>query len=68
MKSGDLVRVKDGPLWLIDGFDYRSQVGLLLEIRPIEYPTPGHKQHDYIVLLNGKTPIFKRKFLERVRG
>jgi hypothetical protein len=43
-----------------------GQVGLLLEIRPMPYAWPGHKQHDYIVLLNGGRHVFKKRLLDQV--
>ena len=49
-----------------EGVDGRK--GILLEIRPIEYPTTGHKQHDYIVLVNGKALALKKRLLDLVYG
>jgi hypothetical protein len=46
-----------------------GQVGLLLEIRPIEYPVRGDsREHDYIVLMGGRTLTLKKRILDRVRG
>jgi hypothetical protein len=42
--------------------------GLLLEIRPIEYPVSVREQHDYIVLVGGRTLTLKKRILGRVRG
>ena len=67
MKPGDLVQVRVPNGW-VDYDSVDGQVGLLLEIRPIEYPTSGNKQHDYIVLLNGTKQVFKKRLLDRVHG
>jgi hypothetical protein len=67
MKPGDLVQVRVPNGWVdYDGVD--GQVGLLLEIRPIEYPVSVREQHDYIVLVGGRTLALKKRILGRVRG
>ena len=67
MKPGDLVQVRFPNDWA--GLsDVDGQVGLLLEIRPIEYPVSVREQHDYIVLVGGRTLSLKKRILERVRG
>lgn len=63
MKPGDLVQVRLPNGWM-DHERVDGRKGILLEIRPIEYPTAGHKQHDYIVLVNGKTLTFKKRLLD----
>ena len=67
MKPGDLVvaRIPNG--W-VDYDSVDGQVGLLLEIRPIEYPVSVREQHDYIVLVGGRTLSLKKRILVRVRG
>ena len=67
MKAGDLVQVRVPNGW-VDYDSIDGQVGLLLEIRPIEYPTAGHKQHDYIVLLGGRSLTLKKRLLVHARG
>ena len=71
MKPGDLVQIRIPNGWSLPrdmvGIE-DGQVGLLVKINPIEYPTAGHKLHNYTVLINGKTHIFKRRFLDRVYG
>ena len=67
MKPGDLVHVRIPSGW-IDYDSVDGQVGLLLEIRPIEYPVSVREQHDYIVLVGGRTLSLKKRILVRVRG
>lgn len=68
MKPGDLVQIRIPNGWV--GFEnIDGQVGLLLEIRPIEYPIRGDaREHDYIVLVGGRTLTLKKRILDRVRG
>ena len=67
MKPGDLVQVRVPNGW-VDYDSIDGQVGLLLEIRPIEYPVSVREQHDYIVLAGGRTLTLKKRILDRVRG
>ena len=67
MKPGDLVQVRVPNGW-VDYDSIDGQVGLLLEIRPIEYPVSVREQHDYIVLVGGRTLSLKKRILGRVRG
>jgi hypothetical protein len=67
MKPGDLVQVSVPNGW-VDYDRVDGQVGLLLEIRPIEYPVSVREQHDYIVLVGGRTLTLKKRILGRVRG
>jgi len=67
MKPGDLVQVRVPNGW-VDYDSVDGQVGLLLEIRPIEYPVSVREQHDYIVLVGGRTLTLKKRILGRVRG
>lgn len=67
MKHGDLVQVSVPNGW-VDYDSVDGQVGLLLEIRPIEYPVSVREQHDYIVLVGGRTLTLKKRILGRVRG
>jgi len=67
MKPGDLVQVSVPNGW-VDYDRVDGQVGLLLEIRPIEYPVSVREQHDYIVLMGGRTLTLKKRILGRVRG
>jgi hypothetical protein len=67
MKPGDLVQVRVPNGW-VDYDSIDGQVGLLLEIRPIEYPVSVREQHDYIVLVGGRTLTLKKRILGRVRG
>ena len=67
MKPGDLVQVRVPNGW-VDYDSVDGQVGLLLEIRPIEYPVRGDREHDYIVLVGGRTLTLKKRILDRVRG
>ena len=67
MKPGDLVVARIPSGW-IDYDSVDGQVGLLLEIRPIEYPVSVREQHDYIVLVGGRTLSLKKRILDRVRG
>ncbi len=67
MKPGDLVQVRVPNGW-VDYDSVDGQVGLLLEIRPIEYPVSVREQHDYIVLVGGRTLSLKKRILGRVRG
>ena len=66
MKPGDLVRVRIPNGWV--GYDsIDGQVGLLLEIRPVEYPIRGEaREHDYIILVGGRTLTLKKRLLDRV--
>ena len=66
MKPGDLVQIRVPNGWTPPEGVQDGQVGLLLKISPIEYPTAGHKRHDYIVLVNGSSRILKKRFLDRV--
>ena len=65
MKPGDLVQVRVPNGW-VDYDSIDGQVGLLLEIRPIEYPVSVREQHDYIVLVGGRTLTLKKRILDRV--
>jgi hypothetical protein len=67
VKPGDLVQVSVPNGW-VDYDRVDGQVGLLLEIRPIEYPVSVREQHDYIVLVGGRTLTLKKRILGRVRG
>jgi hypothetical protein len=67
MKPGDLVQVRVPNGW-VDYDSIEGQVGLLLEIRPIEYPVSVREQHDYIVLVGGRMLSLKKRILVRVRG
>jgi hypothetical protein len=67
VKPGDLVQVRVPNGW-VDYDSVDGQVGLLLEIRPIEYPVSVREQHDYIVLVGGRTLSLKKRILGRVRG
>ena len=68
MKPGDLVQVRVPNGW-VDYDSIDGQVGLLLEIRPIEYPVRGNsREHDYIVLVGGRTLTLKKRILDHVRG
>ena len=67
MKPGDLVQVRVPNGW-VDYDSIDGQVGLLLEIRPVEYPVSVREQHDYIVLVGGRTLSLKKRILGRVRG
>jgi len=67
VKPGDLVQVRVPNGW-VDYDSIDGQVGLLLEIRPIEYPVSVREQHDYIVLVGGRTLTLKKRILGRVRG
>jgi hypothetical protein len=67
MRPGDLVQVRVPNGW-VDYDRVDGQVGLLLEIRPIEYPVSVREQHDYIVLVGGRTLTLKKRILGRVRG
>jgi len=67
MKPGDLVQVSVPNGW-VDPAGLDGQVGLLLEIRPVEYPVSVREQHDYIVLVGGRTLTLKKRILGRVRG
>ena len=68
MKPGDLVVARIPSGW-IDYDSVDGQVGLLLEIRPIEYPVRGNsREHDYIVLVGGRTLTLKKRILDHVRG
>ena len=67
MKKGDLVQVRVPNGW-VDYDSIDGQVGLILEIRPIEYPVSVREQHDYIVLVGGRTLTLKKRILDRVRG
>jgi hypothetical protein len=67
VKPGDLVQVRVPNGW-VDYDSVDGQVGLLLEIRPIEYPVSVREQHDYIVLVGGRTLTLKKRILGRVRG
>ena len=68
MKAGDLVQVRVPNGW-VDYDSIDGQVGLLLEIRPIEYPVCGNsREHDYIVLVGGRTLKLKKRILDHVRG
>ena len=66
MKPGDLVQVRIPNGWVgLENID--GQIGVLLEIRPIEYPIRGHaREHDYIVLVGGRTLTLKKRILDRV--
>lgn len=68
MRRGDLVQIRIPNGWV--GFEnIDGQVGLLLEIRPIEYPIRGDaREHDYIVLVGGRTLTLKKRILDHVRG
>ena len=68
MKPGDLVQVRVPNGW-VDYDSIDGQVGLLLEIRPIEYPIRGNsREHDNIVLVSGRTLTLKKRILDHVRG
>ena len=67
MKPGDLVQVRVPNGW-VDYDSIDGQVGFLLEIRPIEYPVSVREQHDYIVLVGGRTLTLKKRILDHVRG
>jgi len=67
VKPGDLVQVRVPNGW-VDYDSVDGQVGLLLEISPIEYPVSVREQHDYIVLVGGRTLSLKKRILGRVRG
>lgn len=43
-----------------------SQMGLLVEIKPIEYPVGCGRQHDYLVLLDGTIRTLKKRLLDSV--
>ena len=64
MKPGDLVRISDHAGY----YSVQSPIGILIEIRPIEYPVSVREQHDYIVLVGGRTLTLKKRILGRVRG
>ena len=68
MKPGDLVQVRIPNGWVgLENID--GQIGVLLEIRPIEYPIRGNsREHDYIVLVSGRTLTLKKRILDHVRG
>ena len=68
LKPGELVKIRVPNGWVTPAGLEDGQICLLLEIKPIEYPTTGHKQHDYIILAGGRKTSIKRRYLDRVYG
>lgn len=68
MKPGDIVQIRTPNGWVLPQGIEDGQLCLLLEIRPIEYPTVGHKRPDYIVLTGGRQLTLKRRYLDRIYG
>lgn len=60
MKPGDLVQYT----LRRRGSTAPYPIGILLEIRPKEYPLARERELDYIVLISGETRVTTRRYLK----
>ena len=66
MKAGDIVQVRIPNGWMEPEGVRDGQMGLLVEIKPVEYPVGCERQHDYLVLLDGTIRTLKKRLLDSV--